>query len=150
MKMDKKHIFAKFEEVIKLQSFLLIDLVFRGDNKKAIIEVFIDGEKGVSTDDCANLSLLLNSLIEEENLIESSYRLDVSSPGIERPLKFLAQYPKHVNRKFDVTFTEGQETISLKGKLVKVEGEILIFSDGKKEREINFSKIQKANVLISF
>ncbi|MFC2133496.1 ribosome maturation factor RimP [Bacteroidota bacterium] len=150
MKMNKSDIFAKFEEVIKLQGFLLVDIVFRGDNKNIIIEVFIDSEKGVNVSQCADISRSLNTLIEEENLIESNYRLDVSSPGVDRPLKYLVQYPKHINRKFEISFSEGEETGKFVGKLIKIEDDNLYFSEGKNERIVNFSNIQKANVLISF
>lgn len=150
MKMNKNQIFEKFHEVIKLQNLFLIEISLRGDNKNRIVEVFIDGEKGITPVDCANVSRELNTLIEEENLIESNYRLDVSSPGVDRPLKFIEQYPKHINRKFEVVYLQDEETIKFKGVLKEIEGDNLIFLDGKNERRIKFTTIQKANVLISF
>ena len=150
MKMDKSNIFAKFEEVVKLKGYLLIDILFRGDNKNKIIEVFIDSETGVNVSQCADVSRELNSLIEEDNLIESNYRLDVSSPGVDRPLKYLAQYPKHINRKFEIVYSDGEDKAKFVGTLLKIEDDNLFFSEGKNERRVNFSNIQKANVLISF
>lgn len=83
--MEKVQIFTKFEEIVASLGFLLIDVVLRGDNHLRIIEVYIDSEKGITVDDCSLVSRALNELIEAEDLIGGSYRLDVSSPGVDRP-----------------------------------------------------------------
>ncbi|MHB8907003.1 MAG: ribosome maturation factor RimP, partial [Melioribacteraceae bacterium] len=90
--MEKQQINNRIEEIVKAHGFILVDLILRGDNHLRIIEVFIDGEKGITAVDCANVSRDLTEAIDSENLVESNYRLDVSSPGAERPLKFLIQY----------------------------------------------------------
>ncbi len=148
--MEKVNLFAKIEEIVQSLNFLLIETNIRGDNHLRIIEVFIDGEKGINSEDCAAVSRAINDSIENENLIESSYRLDVSSPGVERPLKYLAQFPKHVNRKFEITYIEDNEEKKMIAKLVRVENDQLFFEEKKSEYKISFSDIVKAKVLISF
>ncbi|MEW6702911.1 MAG: ribosome maturation factor RimP [Bacteroidota bacterium] len=148
--MEKQQIHNRIEEIVKAHGFILIDLIIRGDNHLRIIEVFIDGEKGINADDCSNVSRALNNMLETENLIETNYRLDVSSPGIERPLKFLVQFGKHINRKFEVTYKEGGEEKKLIAKLVGIEGEDLFFAEKDSQLKINFNNITKAIVLISF
>ena len=148
--MEKVQIYAKIEEIVSSLGFFLIETIIRGDNHLRIIEIFIDGEKGITTDDCSEVSRKINDAIESDNLIDSNYRLDVSSPGVDRPLKFLAQYGKHLNRKFDVTFSENDENKKLTAKLVRIEKDDLIFEANKSEYKINFNKIVKAKVLISF
>lgn len=147
--MEKQQINNKIEEIVKAHGFILVDVVLRGDNHLRIIEVFIDGEKGITALDCANVSRDLNEIIELENLIESSYRLDVSSPGVERPLKFLIQYFKHINRKFEIKYNDGADKI-LTAKLVRIEGEDLFFAVKDDEYKIKFGEITEAKVLISF
>lgn len=147
--MEKQKIYSGIEEIVKAHGFVLIDLLFRGDNHLRIVEVFIDGEKGVTTDDCAEVSRSINELIQAENLLEGNYRLDVSSPGVDRPLKFLVQYGKHINRKFEIEFKEGEEVKKLTGKLIRIEDDNLFFSEKNSEHKINFSGIVKAKVLIS-
>ncbi len=129
---------------------LLIDVIIRGDERNRVIEIFIDGEMGISADTCAEVSNKIKVLIDEQDLIKGKYRLEVSSPGIDRPLKFLKQFPKNVNRKFEIVFLDGESTVKAVAKLLKVEGEDLFFSDGKKELIINFNKIKSAKVQISF
>lgn len=148
--MEKHYFLSKIEEIVKSNGFFLIDLIQRGDSHLKIIEIFIDGQKGITTVDCSSISRQINEVIELENLIESNYRLDVSSPGVDRPLKFIEQFPKHLNRKFEVTFKEGEESKKISGKLVRIEGDQLYFESGKSEFRINFNEIITAKVLISF
>jgi len=99
--------------------------------------------------DCAEISRRINEVFEEKELIKAAYRLDVSSPGIDRPLLYFEQYPKHINRKFEITYSCGDEKKKLKGTLKKIEGEHLTFLTNK-EQVINFKDIIKAKVLVSF
>lgn len=147
---NKKEIKEKLQALVNDRGFLLIDLIIRGDKNNAILEVFVDNEEGVTTDNCADLSRELIALIEEEELIDTKYRLDVSSPGVERPLVFIEQFPKHLNRQFEVKYTIDGEKKKLKGTLTGVEGNTLSFEANKKEVMIDFDKVTSAKVLISF
>ena len=138
------------DNIIEKNSFFLIDIIFRGNENNRVIEVFIDGERNISADDCAKVNRELNSLIEEQSLIDSSYRLDVSSPGIDRPLTYLKQYPKHLNRKFDISYYQNNETKKLSGKLIDVSGENLTFLSDNRQIIINFNNIKKARVIAGF
>ena len=136
-------------DIVTLNGFFLIDVTFRGTVNNKVIEVFIDGEKNITAGDCAEISRKINSVIDEKQLIKSRYRLDISSPGVDRPLQFLKQYHKHIGRLFEVVFKVDKEKKSLKGELLKIEGENLTFFTGK-ESVINFNDIISAKVLISF
>lgn len=148
--MEKQQIHSKIEEIVTALGFVLIDLAFRGDNHLRIVEVYIDNENGITTDDCERASRAINEEIQLKGLIESNYRLDVSSPGVDRPIKFLLQYRKHINRKFEVEYKDGEEIKKYIGKLVRLEDEDLFFAEKDGERKINFQNVLKAKVLISF
>jgi ribosome maturation factor RimP len=137
------------EEITSSSGFFLIDIVIRGTERNRVIEVFVDGENTVTAKHCAEISRKLNEVFEEKELIKAAYRLDVSSPGIDRPLLYLKQYPKHINRKFEITYLNDDEKKKLKGTLIKVEGENLTFKTNK-EQTINFKDIINAKVLVSF
>jgi len=151
MNLIEKQIINLCETVVLEKGYMLIDFVFRGHKNLLVIELYIDSENGVSVEDCAEVSREIRSHIETENLMEGNYRLDVSSPGVERPLKFLDQYKKHINRNFDLRFVddEGNEK-SIKGKLLKIESDKLLFAVKNEEYFISFNKIIKALVNISF
>ena len=126
----------------------LVDIIFRGTNQKPVIEVFIDGEEDVNASLCANVSNGIKKKIDEHNLY-NSYRLDVSSPGVDRPLIYIWQYPKHVNRTFEIKYKNGDDIEKLIGKLIGVDEDLLTFLD-KREIKIKFNDIIKAKVLVSF
>ena len=137
-------------KIVERNGFFLIDLILRGTEHKRVIEVFIDGEKDISAEDCAAVSREIDSELKDLLIKHPDYRLDVSSPGIDRPLKFLNQYIKHVNRKFDISYRSGEEIKKLSGKLTSIDGDYLTFISNNKEVIINFNNIVKANVIVSF
>lgn len=137
-------------KVVERNGFFLIDLILRGTEHKRVIEVFIDGEKDISAEDCATVSREIDSELKDLLIKHPDYRLDVSSPGIDRPLKFLKQYIKHVNRRFDISYGSGEEIKKLSGKLASIDGDYLTFISNNKEVIINFNNIVKANVIVSF
>jgi ribosome maturation factor RimP len=99
----------------------------------------------------------ISKQIDEKELLKS-YRLDVSSPGVDRPLIYLNQFPKHLNRLFEVEFSAkggsasggnaSGSSLTFKGKC-SIEDEVLTFQSNK-EIKIKFPDIIKAKVLVSF
>ena len=150
MDLKKKILYGKIAETAEKHGCLLVDVTFRGSNNNPVVEVFVDNEDGVTIELCSDISREINEIIETEELLAANFRLDVSSPGVDRPLKFLQQYKKHLNRNFEVTYIIGEEKKKIKGKLIKINGEKLIFESGKSEIEIDFNSIKSAKVLISF
>jgi ribosome maturation factor RimP len=136
------------QQVSEENSLFLIDLIVRGSESSRVIEVFIDGEINISADECALVSKEITKQIDEKELLKS-YRLDVSSPGVDRPLIYLKQYPKHLNRLFEIEFNASGSSSTFKGKLVSIEDEVLTFQSNK-EIKIKFQDIIKAKVLVSF
>jgi len=123
-------------------------------NNKLIIHV--DGDEGISIQDCAAISRHVGFHLEEENSIEQAYNLEVSSPGVGEPLKLKRQYEKNIGREVSVKLPGGDKK---EGKLLAVdEAEITIEESikekGKKaqlvETQIAFNNITEVKVLISF
>ena len=149
MKNNFENIREIAQQIAEENDLFLIDLILRGTENSRVIEVFIDGEENISAEKCALISRQISKLIDENELL-SNYRLDVSSPGVDRPLIYLKQFPKHINRLFEVEFKTANSTPStFKGKLISVENGILSFNTGK-EIKIKFEDIIKAKVLVSF
>lgn len=136
------------QQVAEQNNLFLIDLIVRGSEFSRVIEVFIDGEKNVSAEECALVSREVGKQIDEKELLKS-YRLDVSSPGVDRPLIYLKQYLKHLNRLFEIKFKASETSSTFKGRLVSVENDILTFQSNK-EIKIKFADIIEAKVLVSF
>jgi ribosome maturation factor RimP len=119
------------------------------------ISVFIDGDKGVTIEDCRVLSKGLNARLDELDFGSEAYYFEVSSPGVDRPLRNLRQYPQHVGRELLVKLTGNNEIL---GKLdaVTENGIKMLLKDKKKaykdatEKEVAFDEIAQVNVQISF
>jgi len=124
----------------------LIDLGFRGERGTRVVEVFVDAEEGITTDLCAEISRDLLADIENRGLVEGAFRLDVSSPGIQRPLKFPWQYRKHIGRALQVRI-EG-EAAPATGILRSADedGILLETEKGKETRKIPFAQLVEARV----
>lgn len=143
------------ERHLKDDSFFIVDVISKGVTGKTKILVLLDGDKGVNIDDCALLSRQLAEDIELEDLIDVAYILEVSSPGLDHPLSSIRQYLKNVGRRLKVKLTSGS---MLEGALKAVTEEAIVLAAERKEnkkllieeKQINFSEIEKANVLVSF
>jgi len=117
------------------------------------LDVFIDTDEGVKFWQCQKLSRAIEAYLDESLALGEKYTLEVSSPGIKRPLKFKRQYPRNIGRKLEITL---KDRTKIKGKLTEVKEDLIIVeSKGAKKRDIivntiNFDDIEKTKVMISF
>lgn len=84
------------------------------------LEILIDGDQGVSIQDCADISRHVGFHLEEEGLIEHAYHLEVSSPGIDTPLTQRRQYQKNTGRSVQITVEQEGKNVVREGKLLEV------------------------------
>lgn len=132
-----------------LDDCFLVDLEQNGTK----VQVFIDTDEGVSFSQCQKLSRKLEAILDEQKMLGEKYILEVSSPGVSRPLKFLRQYPRNVGREIEVSLLEGDK---IKGLLKEVDGDVLTIETmgkNKKEtvnKEIRFDAVDSSRILISF
>lgn len=128
-----------------------VSVSLRGAQK---VLVTIDGDNGVTIDDCADISRELGKVLDDSNLLKDSYTLEVSTPGLDQPLKLKRQYTKNIGRKLRIKLKE----TTVEGKLISVAlDEIVIGQEvgSGKKKEVNvigipFSEIDKSFVLVSF
>jgi len=115
--------------------------------------VIVDGDQGITIDDCAALSRALNESLETE--ISDPYTLEVSTPGLDHPLKLKRQYKKNIGRGLKVV---KKDKSVVNGALKQTEEEKIVLEteigQGKKTEvkiiEIPFTEIEKAFVTVSF
>lgn len=134
----------------------LVEMVVH-DNSK--LEVFVDSDSGITYKKCQRISRHLEQYIDEHQWLGEKYTLDVSSPGIGRPLKFYRQYPRNKGRKVVVKKNDGEK---VEGTLKEVtETTITIeykerIKEGKKKKTqivlapIPFEEIKETKVKITF
>lgn len=132
----------------------LVDVIASARNLSKIT-VVIDGDQGVTIDDCSELSRALSAKLDEQDFGQGRYVLEVTTPGLDQPLKLQRQYAKNIGRSLKVHRTDKS---ILTGKLVKADtsGIVLIqeVKEGKirkeSEIEVAFDNIEKAFIVISF
>ncbi|MNJ97333.1 Ribosome maturation factor RimP [compost metagenome] len=150
----EKRVTELVEEKISDRPELFLVEVRMLPNNKLIIHV--DGDEGISIQDCAAISRHVGFHLEEENTIEKAYNLEVSSPGVGEPLRLKRQYVKNIGRELSVKLTGGEVK---EGKLLSADENSIIIEakvkeKGKKvqlvETSIDFNDITETKVLISF
>ncbi|WP_413701542.1 ribosome maturation factor RimP [Psychromonas sp. KJ10-10] len=129
----------------------LVGVEYIRAGKHSTLRVYIDQESGILVDDCAVVSRQISALMDVEDPIENEYTLEVSSPGLERPLFNAAHYATFAGEEVKVQLRMPiQNRRKWKGIIDSVEGEIICINvDGALER-FALSNIQKANIVPKF
>jgi len=148
----------KIEEFVKKwmeksPDLFLIEVKIAPGNK---VTVLLDGDKGITIDNCTAINKALYKFIEETALFgNSNFSLEVSSFGVDRPLQLMRQYKKNVGRTLEIVLKDGSR---LEGKLTEVSDEEITIEEksGKgnkattKTTTISLNQIKHATVLITF
>lgn len=115
------------------------------------VRLYIDKEGGVTVDDCADVSRQVSAVLDVEDPIADKYNLEVSSPGLDRPLFTLAQFERYIGQDILVHLRIPMlDRRKWQGKLEKIENDMLtIIVDGQAQVLV-FGNIQKANVIPKF
>jgi ribosome maturation factor RimP len=143
------------EKLTEMPGIFLVDVKMLPSRKLIIL---VDGDQGIGVGDCAKISRYVGFKLEEDNVIEEAYNLEVSSPGIDTPLTLVRQYEKNIGRDLGLKMADGTKK---EGKLLKVEQDNILIDEvvkagdkGRKaitaESTIPLAHIAEAKVLISF
>lgn len=152
--MDAVEEIKQFAEGKLAPGQFIVDVIVSSRKGPKKVSVIIDGDQGVSIDDCAELSRHISNMLDETNLVEDNFTLEVSTPGLDHPLRFKRQYVKNIGRSLKVKVGETM----IEGRLEQVlEDKITLLQElgtGKnkeiKKQEILLSEIEKAFVMVSF
>lgn len=150
---EKRVIELVQEKFADRDDLFIVSVKFHPNN---VLEVLLDGDQGISIDDCVQVSKFVGFQLEEEGTLEKAYRLEVSSPGLDANFVNQRQYQKNIGRSVQVKLNDGAKA---EGTLLDVEDaqitiEETIKEKGKKAeqvaRVIPFEQIKATKVLISF
>jgi ribosome maturation factor RimP len=138
------------EPLLDAEGFSLVDVEYKRERGGWVLRVFIDKESGVTLDDCARVSREFGQLLDVEDIIPTSYQLEVSSPGLDRPLKKEEDFVKYSGRKVRIkTKEQVSGRRNFKGALLGcTEGKVMVKVEGSGVFTIPFSAILKANLEI--
>jgi len=136
--------------VVEKNNAFIVDITVRGERSSKVVEVFVDSDKGISLEECSLISRELSGKLDEANLIQSRYRLDVSSPGLDKPLKLQRQYTKNVGRNCKVSLKQNGVKVTIEGVLEKVDDNKIIVVAKGKATEIAFVDVIETYVIPKF
>lgn len=126
-------------------------LEYQSHGHTGTVRIYIDSAQGITVDDCAKMSRQVSSVFDVEDPIMGEYNLEVSSPGMDRPLFTLEQYRRHVGEQVKIRLRspyEGRRKFT--GVLTGVEDDDVVIAIGDDEYLLPFDLIDKANVVPTF
>lgn len=136
------------QEVVSGLGFELVDIELTGSRSQQVIRVYIEKPGGILLSDCVAVSRELGELFDDKNVIENSYRLEVSSPGIERPLRKVQDFERYVGHRVRIRLKSKQEgKRRIVGKIVEVDHNMIrIISTNGQKVSFSLADIAKTNL----
>ncbi|MCB1701190.1 MAG: ribosome maturation factor RimP [Pseudomonadales bacterium] len=132
---------------VEALGFELWGVEYLSQGRHSILRIYIDAEDGITVDDCASVSEQVGSVLDVEDPITGEYTLEVSSPGMDRLLFRLDQYPGYVGETVELRLRvpyEGRR--KFKGVLTGIEGEDVVIRVDDHEYLLPHSAIDKARI----
>jgi ribosome maturation factor RimP len=139
------------EPILESEGYELVDLEYRLETHGWVLRFYLDREGGVTVEECAAVSGEVGAVLEVKDIIPNPYVLEISSPGLTRPLKNLKDFDKYRNRLVKIKLYEPLEgRKNFKGTLLGLEGEKVRLEIEGRVYDLPFQGIAKANLEIEF
>jgi ribosome maturation factor RimP len=137
--------------VVEPMGYELLGVEYAGGQGGAVLRVYIDHEKGITLEDCTAVSHQLSGVLDVEDPIREHYALEVSSPGLDRPLFSAAHYERFLGQRVRLKLTEKLDgRRNFQGEISEVrDGEVLLVIDGE-IRSFPLSMIESARLVPGF
>ncbi len=138
---------AEVEPELAEQGYELVEVEFSLQGATALLRFFIDKESGITVDDCATVSRFVSVLLDKNDFLRDRYTLEVSSPGIDRPLRKPADFDRFKGEMIVVkTVTPVEGRRRFKGLLNGYHDGLISLDDGGVERSIHIENVKKAKL----
>lgn len=148
----ENYIFDLAQPIAEEHDLELVDTEYQKEGQDWIVRIFVDKPEGVTLDDCQEISQEVSARLDIESPIEKSYILEVSSPGLDRPLKEKGDFEKHIGHLIDVsTYAPVRGEKSFTGELLEISNnKIKLKLENDDVIKISRDKIAKANLALEF
>ena len=147
----EKQLHAMLVSAVEALDYELVGLEFVRAGQHSTLRIFIDHANGITVEDCAEVSRQVSAVLDVEDPITVAYNLEVSSPGLERPLFTAEHYQRFMGHEVNIVLKMAmQNRRKWKGEILSVEGETITIKVGENEESFALSNISKANLVPSF
>ena len=151
MRRNTNQMWDLLEPVVTGMGYELVEIEYNPSTRHGVLRIYIDHEDGIQLDDCTDVSHQVSALLDVEDLIQGHYNLEVSSPGLDRPLTSIKDYQRFTGEIVKIKTgmaIDGRR--NFKGRLCGIEGdEINIECDGQ-QFYLPLASIEKARLVPEF
>ena len=136
------------EPAVQALKYELVDVELSGGSTQAVLRIYIDSPDGINVDDCAKVSRQVSALLDVEDPIPGHYTLEVSSPGLDRPLVTHADFVRFTGAMIKAKVTQpilGRRNFT--GRLVEVDGDRIVVEVDNESYDLTLSNIEKARLV---
>lgn len=145
-----KHIEEELRPVVEALGYELVFVEYVKEGQDWFLRFFIDKPAGIFIEDCEKVSREVEPLLDEREYIKGQYILEVSSLGLERPLRNEQDFRNHVGEQIEVSlFKPLDKKKKYRGVLVSYGEQLVLMTEGR-ELSIDIGNISKANISIDF
>ncbi|ABY94867.1 ribosome maturation factor RimP [Thermoanaerobacter thermohydrosulfuricus] len=137
--------------VLEKNNFELVDVEYKKEGSHWYLRVYIDKEGGITLDDCQLVSEYLSDRLDEVDPIEHSYILEVSSPGLDRPLKKPRDFERNIGKEIEISlYAPIDKRKKFEGELIEFTGDKIIILYNGERKEFDMKNVSLVKPVIKF
>ena len=137
-----------FEPGVQALGCELVDVEYAADGGRNVLRVYIDRPEGITVDYCAKVRRQVSAVLDVEDPIPEGYTLEVSSPGLDRPLVKRADFERFAGREVKVRMREAQSgRRNFKGTLEGVQGDAIVLQVDQERFSLPMARIERARLV---
>ena len=134
-------------DILGIDNTRVLNVNINKFSKNTKIQVMIDNKNGITVDECVRVSRITEDIIKLDDGFKSDYTLEVTSPGINRPLFLEDDYRDNIDSKVKISLKKMQDnTKNISGIIMEVVGKSVVIKSRNKTYKIEFDNIKKANL----
>jgi ribosome maturation factor RimP len=138
----------RLASLVTAMGYEFVGCEMHGQGGGCVLRIYIDNEKGITLDDCSNVSHQVSAMLDVEDPIQGYYNLEISSPGLDRPLFEIEQYPKYIGNRIKVRMhspiNNRRQFVGILQRVDETDIHLLVDTE---EVILPFSGIEKAKVI---
>ncbi|MFZ5518463.1 MAG: ribosome maturation factor RimP [Candidatus Zhuqueibacterota bacterium] len=145
---NTKRLIEIIEPIVESHGADLVDIEYAGNTRSQVVRIFVNTDTGIRLEQCERISRDIADMLDQKNIIPNRYRLEVSSPGLDRPLKTMKDFRRQLGRKIAVSYSPAQgEMKSVSGIIEQVDEASVIVATEKEQIRIDLATISLAKIV---
>lgn len=141
----------KIAELIKPSledyGFDLVELKLARYRQNNAVRIFVDSDNGVKLDDCARLSKAVDLILEDNNIFRNGYTIEVSSPGLDRPMQTYKDFKRRIGEKVQILFEQTDQS-PIKGELTGADDSCVVLLTEEGTQKIKLAGIKMGKIIL--